>query len=215
VSSLYRLDCTAADIAQRFSARLGDDPWAGGYVAPMKFAPVVTAGREFVAGPRPAGGRLEPRITPRLWGVLPPPNSSMPDRRIMTVRNPDSPFWIGSLRNSEFRCIVPATAFMAWSIHTDYEGRRLKHWFAPESPTGHERIFAIAGVWKDEDVPAFAVLTRDASAPLRAAGCANMPVILPDLEEARQIWLHGSWSEASRIAQGTPPALAQMFPALE
>ena len=81
VTQLYRLDCTSADIAQRFGARGGDDPWAGGYVAPMKFAPIITAGREYIAGPRPAGKSLQPRMTPRLWGVAPPPNAEDPLRR--------------------------------------------------------------------------------------------------------------------------------------
>ena len=52
---LYRLDAAAAEIAAQFGARAGADPWSGGHVAPGGFAPVVTAGREFVAGPRPLG----------------------------------------------------------------------------------------------------------------------------------------------------------------
>ncbi|MFL0355716.1 SOS response-associated peptidase family protein [Erythrobacter sp. GH1-10] len=195
MTTLYRLDCTAAEIAQRFGARVGDDPWTGGYVAPLGFAPVVTAGREFIAGPRPAGGRLEPRITPRLWGVLPPPSAHDPTRRITSVRNTDSPFWIGNLRNSEFRCLVPATAVMLWGSGTDYEGRRLKHWFAAPG----QRIFAMAGVWKDEDVPAFAVLALDARGAAKEAGCKSMPLILPDSEDTRQAWLHGGWDKARDV----------------
>ena len=211
MSPLYRLDCTAAQVADRFGARAGDDPWAGGYVAPMKFAPVITAGREFVAGPRPPGKRLEPRIVPRLWGVLPPPNSNTPERRINTIRNPSSPFWIGNLRNSEFRCLVPATTVMLWGNERDYEGRRLRHWFAPED----QRIFLMAGVWKDEEVPAFATLIRDASAPLRDAGGLTMPVILPDSEAARQDWLYGDWDRARRLVDAEAPLLAPIFPELE
>ena len=192
MTRLYRLDASAAQIARRFGARSGDDPWAGGYVAPLKFAPVVTAGREFVAGPRPAGGRLQPRITPRLWGVAPPPSADDPTRRVTTLRNPDSPFWIGNLRNSEFRCLVPATCVMLWGSGIDVEGRRLRHWFAPAD----QSIFAIAGVWKDEDVPAFALLTADPIGEARAAGCSAQPVVLPDSEDARQDWLHGSWDAA-------------------
>ena len=192
MTQLYRLDATAAEIAARFGARVGEDPWAGGYVAPMKFAPVVTAGREFIAGPRPAARPLQPRMTPRLWGVLPPPSSDDPTRRITSVRNTDSPFWIGNLRNSEFRCIVPATAVMEWGSGTDYEGRRLRHWFAPPG----QRVFALAGVWKDEEVPAFALLSADASGAVSDAGCRTMPVVLADDEAARQRWLHGSWDVA-------------------
>ena len=195
MTQLYRLDTTAAAIAERFRARPGDDPWRGGYVAPLKFAPIVTAGREFIAGPRPAGGRLQPRIVPRLWGVAPPPSADDPTHRVTTVRNPHSPFWIGNLRNSEFRCLIPATGFMLWGSGTDYEGRRLKHWFA--APSG--RLFAIAGVWKDEEVPGFAMLTCDAAALPRSHGCTRMPVVLPDDDAAHQMWLHSGWDNAKRL----------------
>ena len=208
VTQLFRLDCSAAEVARRFGARQGEDPWGGGYVAPLNFAPVITAGREFIAGPRPSGGRLQPRITPRLWGVLPPPNSDDPMRRISTVRNVDSPFWIGNLRNSEFRCLVPATAFMAWGDGTDYEERRLRHWFAPEG----QQVFAMAAVWKDEEVPAFALLTRQATGAPRAAGCKVEPVILPDDERARQDWLHGNWNAARAVVERTPTALTELDP---
>ncbi|MFN9579967.1 MAG: hypothetical protein ACK56H_07840, partial [Novosphingobium sp.] len=68
---LYRLGATAGEIAARFGARTAaEDPWAGGTVSPGSFAPVVTAGREFIAGPRPPG-EAERRLVPRLWGVPP------------------------------------------------------------------------------------------------------------------------------------------------
>lgn len=205
MTQLYRLDVTAAEIAARFSARVGDDPWAGGYVEPMKFAPVITAGREFIAGPRPAGRSLQPRMIPRLWGVAPPPSADDPARRITTVRNPDSPFWIGNLRNSEFRCVIPATSVMLWGSGTDYEGRRLRHWFAPQS----QPVFAMAGVWKDEDVPAFALITVDAKGSAREAGCRSMPVILPDHAGAWQRWLHGGWDAAAKLL-GEPAQITEI-----
>lgn len=206
MTRLYRLDASAQEVATRFGARQGEDPWQGGYVAPEHFAPVVTAGREFIAGPRPASGRLEPRMTPRLWGVLPPPSSHDMTRRVSTVRNPDSPFWIGNLRNSEFRCLVPATAVMLWGSGTDYEGRRLQHWFAPQG----QPIFAFAGVWKDEEVPAFALLTRDALGAPRDLGCTAMPVVVPDEEQARQAWLHGSWDRAREVVERSPADLVEV-----
>lgn len=208
MSQLYRLDCSAADLARQFAARAGDDPWAGGYIAPGKFAPVVTAGREFIAGPRPAEGRLEPRIVPRLWGVAPPPAADDPQRRITSVRNPDSPFWIGNLRNCEFRCLVPATSLMLWGKGTDYEGRRLRHWVAPEG----EKLFAMAGVWKDEDVPAFALLTRAAEGLPEQLGCTGMPVILPACDSAWQDWLHGGWERARRSVGRSVDTLFEIKP---
>lgn len=159
--------------------------------------PVITAGREYIAGPRPAGRPLQPRMTPRLWGVMPPPNASDPARRIHTVRNLDSPFWIGNLRNSEFRCLVPATAIMLWGSGTDYEGRRLQHWFARAG----EPIMAMAGVWKDEDVPAFAIITRPAQGAALAAGAEAMPIMVPADGRAQQDWLHGNWDRARAALQ--------------
>lgn len=197
MTTLYRLDASAPEIAARFGARQGEDPWAGGYVAPLKFAPVITAGRDFIAGPRPAGRTLTPRMTPRLWGVLPPPAADDPTRRITSVRNSDSPFWIGNLRNSEFRCLIPATRVMLWGSGTDYEGRRLRHWFAAEGQT----VFAMAGVWKDEEVPAFALLSVKAEGTPRALGCKATPVVLPDDPRAHQAWLHGSWDAARAVIE--------------
>ncbi|MEO1731195.1 MAG: SOS response-associated peptidase family protein [Pseudomonadota bacterium] len=207
MTRLYRLDASAARIASTFGARVGEDPWQEGYVAPNSFAPVVTAGREFIAGPRPANRALEPRIVPRLWGVLPPPNSDDPSRRISSVRNIESPFWIGNLRNSEFRCLIPATAFMLWGAGTDYEGRRIKHWFALEDAP----IFAIAGVWKDEDVPAFAMLTQQPSGIAKALGAPAMPVLLPPDSESHQTWLHSGWDRARELVRtATQAALIEI-----
>jgi putative SOS response-associated peptidase YedK len=194
MTMLYRLDASAAQIAEAFGARAGSDPWAGGHVAPGGFAPVVTAGRELIAGPRP--GKGERRIAPRIWGVPPPPNVPFDGRNaVLTVRNPESPFWIGNLRNSEFRCLIPATAFMEWGKGTDARGKRIQHWFAPSD----QPVFAFAGVWKDSEVPSFAILTCEPNALLREAGRETMPVILPPDPAARHLWLHGEWKRASRL----------------
>ena len=198
MTMLYRLDATAADLARRFGAWVDPaDPWAGGTVAPGSFAPVVTAGREFVAGPRPSG-RSSARVTPRLWGVPPPPSAPQASRPVLTVRNPDSPFWIGNLRNSEFRCLIPVNAFMLWdgraSGGTDYEGRRLKHWFGPADGS----VTALAGVWKDSEVPGFAIVTCPAGEAIRAIGRDTAPVLLDD-EAAQHTWLHAGWDRARNL----------------
>ena len=119
---LYRLDCPSVQVARQFGAASGVDPWGGGPVSPGSFAPVLTMGREFVAGPRQAGQPL--RLVPRQWGVPPPRLAGETGRGVLTVRNPDSPFWIGNLRNSEFRCLIPATAFMEWGSGRDKDGKR-------------------------------------------------------------------------------------------
>ena len=192
--TLYRLDTHAAQVAKTFGALAEDDPWAGGHVAPGSFAPIVTTGREFVAGPRPAGAAPR-RMVPRLWGVPPPPSASNAARAVPTVRNAESPFWIGNLRNAEFRCLVPATAFMVWGKGADADGKRRKHWLA----CADQPLFAMAGVWKDSEVPSFAVLTCAPNALLREAGREAMPAILPPDPAAWDLWLNGGWERAAGL----------------
>ena len=193
MTKMYRLDCTAAQIAAAFGARAGDDPWAGGHVAPGGFAPIITAGREAVAGPR--DGNQPRRMVPRIWGVPPPPSAGDISRPVLTVRNCDSPFWIGNLRNSEFRCLIPATAFMAWGKGHDAQGRRRQLWIGAED----QPIFAMAGVWKDSEIPSFALLTCEANAALRAEGLDRMPVVLPADPRACETWLRAGWDRAEAL----------------
>lgn len=194
---LYRLDAPAGAIARSFAATAGDDPWAGGYVAPGRFAPVITAGREAVAGPRPP--RTPRRMVPRLWGVPPPPSAHDPSRLVPHVANPESPFWIGNLRNSEFRCLVPATAFIEWGTGTNVEGRRERYAIScPDAP-----VMALAGVWKDSEVPSFALLTCPANRLLKGLGRTRMPVILRG-EAAQDCWLHREWRAAEALLTPAP-----------
>jgi putative SOS response-associated peptidase YedK len=153
---------------------------------------VLTAGREAIAGPGRAGQPL--RMIPRLWGV-PPPGPPVDVRQgVLSVRNTKSPFWIGNLRNSEFRCLVPATAWMEWGAKDPTTGRRRQHWLAPID----QPLFAFAGVWKDSEVPSFALLTTEPNALVRELGCFSMPVILP-AGEAQHVWLRGEWSRAEAL----------------
>lgn len=200
---LFRLDAAADMIARNFAARAGDDPWAGGVLAPGSFAPVITSGREFVAGPRPME---EPprRLVPRLWGVPPPPNVPYDGRNgVLSVRNAESPFWIGNLRNSEFRCLVPATAIMAWGRQDPATGRRRKHWLG----CGDQPLFAMAGVWKDSEVPSFALLTCPANAVWKALGHDRMPAILSPVAEAAHLWLRAEWKRASSVLEPYPSSM--------
>lgn len=195
MTMLYRLDADAAETARQFALEAGKDPWAGGHVAPGTFAPVITAGREEISGPRPERRGLR-RMVPRLWGVPPPPSAGdAPRQGIANVRNPASPFWIGNLRNSEFRCLVPATSFMEWGKGRDAQGKRRQHWHA----ISDQPVFAFAGVWKDSEVPSFALLTCEPNAALRAAGRDAMPVILPAGGEAQDLWLLGDWKRAQKL----------------
>lgn len=198
---LYRLDCPSVQVARHFGAAGGADPWAGGPVSPGSFAPVLTMGREFVAGPRQAGQSL--RMVPRQWGVPPPRSAAETGRGVLTVRNPDSPFWIGNLRNSEFRCLVPATAVMAWGRLDPTTGKRRALWLA----CADQPLFAMAGVWKDSEVPSFALLTCAANALWRDAGHSAMPVILPGDPGAWQTWLRAEWTRAAALLQPYPSSM--------
>lgn len=198
MTALYRLDAPARDVARHFGARAGDDPWAGGYVAPGSFAPVITAGREFVAGPRLE--RQPRRMIPRLWGVPPPPSAGDTGRAVLTVRNPDSPFWVGNLRNSEFRCLLPATCWFEWGAGIDVEGRRERY----RVTCTDQPLFAFAAVWKDAEVPCFALLTCPASAPLRRLGRERMPVVLPASTAAQDQWLRSGWDKAQALIAPYP-----------
>jgi putative SOS response-associated peptidase YedK len=122
--NLYRLDAPSNQIALTFGADAGSDPWDGGYVAPGKPAPVILKGND--------GSRY---IAPRMWGV-PPPQSfttvrqNQTYRPVTNVRNLESPFWIGTLRHTEFRCLVPVTRFQEWSQQANpVTGKKSQHWF--------------------------------------------------------------------------------------
>ncbi len=196
--AIYRLDANAAAIADRFGAPAGQDPWAGGLIAPGQFAPVLTMGREFVAGPRRGAQPL--RMIPRQWGVPPPPSAGERGGPVLSVRNPDSPFWIGNLRNSEFRCLVPATALLEWGKGTDAAGKRRAHWFA----CADQPLFAMAGVWKDSEVPSFALLCCEPNALYRHAGRDAMPLVLPGDPKVWELWLKGDWGKASGLLAPYP-----------
>jgi len=168
MTARYRLDCSAADIAAALGAAAGADAWVGGDVAPGGFAPVVVRGRD--------RARV---IMPRQWGVPPPPRG---DRPVTHVRNCQSPFWIGTLRHPEMRCLVPATAFAAGG-----------GWFGVE----HARVFAFAGIWRDSEVPSFAILTVAGDGLYPAETAKTQPVLLRPGDYAR--WLNAEWKLAEAL----------------
>jgi putative SOS response-associated peptidase YedK len=190
MTMLYRLDADAALIARTFDADPGDDPWQGGYVTPGRFAPVIVAG--------PDGAR---RLVPRLWGVPPPPGAAPAGGApvVAHVRNLESPFWAGVLRHRVRRCLVPATGYDLWSPHPDPRtARHVRHRVAL---AGCAR-FAFAAIWRDDEVPGYALLR---CAPNRLVGAVNprgMPVILAG--EAQHGWLNDAWPAASRLVAAFP-----------
>lgn len=184
---LYRLDATAAQISDSFGMEAGDDPWAGGYVTPGRPAPVIV--------PDSRGG---PRryLRPKLWGVPPPPRGTAP---VTSVRNLSSPFWIGTLRHPELRCLIPATSFALWSGPVGAR-RRLWAWL-PGRP-----IFAFAGIQRqNEDWPGFAILTTDPNGLLDRYNPGTMPLILHPEDQER--WLTAEWRDAASLVSPHPSHL--------
>jgi len=184
--NLYRLDAPANQIAAVFDADAGQDAWAGGYVAPGKFGPVIT-------------GTQRKRMVPRLWGFPPPPRW---DRLVTNVRNLESPFWIGTLRHPELRCLVPVTRFQEWSGD---RGAKQQHWFSvPSQP-----IFAFAGIMRDDgEMACFAFLTTDPNPMVGAVHPKAMPLILHP--EDHDVWLTADWKDAQRLVEPFPSQMMAM-----
>jgi putative SOS response-associated peptidase YedK len=164
----YRLDTPAPHIAAALRADQGGDLWPGGAVAPGGYAPVVITEK--------GKGR---RLVPRQWGVPPPPRGEFV---VPFLRNLDSPFWIGPLRHTQFRCLVPITHL-----------RKGRDWLALASG----QMVTCAGLWRDSEVPSFAIVT--------AGAAGAMPVVLApgDID----LWLHADIKLARRLveAQATTP----------
>lgn len=185
--NLYRLDVPANILGDVFSAEVGDDVWAGGYVAPGRPAPVIIRQDNRVRA-----------IVPRIWGVPPPPRVEKP---ITNIRNLESPFWIGSLRHVGSRCLVPVTCFQEWGGRS---GARTQHWFSlPSQP-----VFAFAGIWRDSEVPSFAFLTTEPNPLVASVHPKAMPLILHP--EDYETWLAADWKTASRLVAPYPSQLMQM-----
>lgn len=190
--NLYRLDAPANQIAAHFGAEPGSDPWSGGYVAPKRPGPVIVSDGK-------AGDRRH--IVPMLWGFPPPPQGRAP---VTNVRNLSSPFWIGTLRHTELRCLIPVTAFQEWSGET---GAKRQHWFhLPASP-----IFAFAGIFRrTEDWNCFAFLTCEPNRLVGAVHPKAMPLILHP--EDYGAWLTADWGSAQRLVEPFPSQLMAVGP---
>jgi putative SOS response-associated peptidase YedK len=168
---MYRLDAPAGRIAAALGADANGDVWSGGDVTPGGYAPVVVG-----------TGYGRRAMVPRQWGVPPPPRG---ENTITHVRNLDSPFWIGPLRHTQFRCLVPVTQYRLTG----------KVWCAVRDMP----VFAMAGLWRDSEVPSFAILTT--STPEGG----SMPVILRPQDYA--LWLQGDWKQAQHLAVACPPGM--------
>jgi putative SOS response-associated peptidase YedK len=184
----YRLQAVSPDIAHTFAADAGPDPWGGGEIGIGQFAPVII--REGKSGRRV--------IRPMHWGYPPPgqPSEALgigAPRWVASVRNLESPFWIGNLRHSELRCLIPATHFESGT------GKERRWYHISDQP-----IFAIAGIWRDlTDMPVFAMLATDPAAALIPVegkdASASMPAILS--RDDQECWLTADWKAAQNLIQ--------------
>jgi putative SOS response-associated peptidase YedK len=84
---------------------------------------------------------------------------------------------------------------MEWGRTDQTTGKRRQHWFVCTD----QQLFAFAGVWKDSEIPSFALLTCEANAGLHELGVERMPVILPSDPAAWQAWLHGEWKQTASL----------------
>lgn len=195
MTAFYHLDANATQIAAALRAEPGNDPWQGGYMAPGSYGPVIVRTRDGVR-----------RMAPRLWGVPPPPAAALVGGApVAHVRNTASPFWIGTLRHTEFRCLIPVTSFRMWSQHRDpTSGKRI----ANRITLAASPIFAIAGIWRDSEVPSFAMLTCDPNRLISSINPHTMPVILH--AEDHESWLRADWKEAQRLVTAFPSQLMAM-----
>lgn len=186
----YTLDASAQAIGRALNADPAGDVWSGGTLHAGSYAPVVLRGGD---------GRR--RLVPRQWGVPPPPPHTMATRHVVTtLRNIESPFWIGTLRHPRMRCLVPATHFLA---------SRPRHgaprwWAATPQEGGDGAIMAFAGVWRDSEVPSFAIVTV---APDDLSGPDDLPAVVPlVLSPAEQErWLTQEWSKAEALVRPLHP----------
>jgi putative SOS response-associated peptidase YedK len=183
LSYAYRLDAVASDIAAGIGAKGVGDVWQGGSVAPGSYAPVVVGGQDRTR-----------RIVPRQWGV---PSQPGHDHTVTHVRNLTSPFWIGTLRHTQFRCLVPVTRFHG--AVTGSGGQR--RWISVRSSS----IFAFAGIWRDSEVPSYAVLTTEGNVLMASAKIMTMPVILHPEDYSE--WLGADWKQAQRLVSPYPSQL--------
>ncbi|NJS15611.1 MAG: hypothetical protein HC788_14700, partial [Sphingopyxis sp.] len=118
---------------------------------------------------------------------------------VTNVRNLTSPFWIGTLRHSELRCLVPVTAFQLWS---GQQGAKRQHWFGVRGSP----IFAFAGIFRHtDDWPCFGILSCEPNRQVGAVRPNAMPLILH--REHYDRWLSDDWNKITSLVVPFPSQL--------
>lgn len=140
------------------------------------------------------------------WGFVLPQNGRAA-KRVTNVRDDKvltSPFWRESFQLR--RCLVPASSFC------EPKGERpaVWHWFALRGEEARP-LFAFPGVWSrwkgplkpagpTVELEVFSILTTQPNALVATINHERMPALL-DTDEAFEIWLSGSPSEAISLVR--------------
>lgn len=157
-----------------------------GEIFPTDIVPVIARDRK---------GEVRPFAM--RWGYSFPNGRPIINARVETAA--EKPMFKDGM--AQRRCLIPASNYYEWERK---DGRKIKYEIRPEN----SRMMYLAGVYHLEKhreiiVPAFAVLTREAAAPIRFIH-ERMPVILP--QECADFWLDSRIPAQDVIAQ----AIGQM-----
>jgi hypothetical protein len=190
--NLYRLDASARAVAAAFDADAGEDPCGGGL---CRAGSPRTRHRE-----RQSRRKAPFSAPPKLWGVP-------PRRRGRSLSPPSamstSPFWIGTLRHAELRCLIPATSF-AYLVGNRRRAKRQRWASVPVAArSSPSRVSSD----RFEDWPGFAVAhdRRRTGLIERHREPHVMPLILHPEDQER--WLTAEWRDAvaARRRLSQPP----------
>lgn len=126
-----------------------------------------------------------------IWGFPLRLKSMRPDSKPKPVNNIadlQKPMWIGLARKTEWRCLIPVTAF---AEAEGLKGAKTRTWFAVRD----QPVFAWAGLWRKsiEWGDVYAGVMTDCNEAIRPVH-NRMPVLLHS--EDYEQWLHGSLEDA-------------------
>jgi putative SOS response-associated peptidase YedK len=184
VTRSYRLDAPAHAIAAALGADAGGDVWQGGDVAFGTYAPVVIR--------VPDRGRM---MVPRLWGVPPPPGRE----------HPLPPCAIWKAPSGSAPCGIRSSAASSPSPPIVERRRAL----TPRAGTPClPRRSSLAGIWRDSEIPSFAIVSTEPNALAEANRATVMPLILHPQDYG--LWLAGDWKQAQRLVSSFPSQLMRM-----
>jgi hypothetical protein len=185
----YTLDASAEAIGRALNADPAGDVWSGGTLHAGSYAPVVLRGATGADALSPANGACP--ATAAHHGHAPCRHHLAQYRKPVLDRH---------LAPPRMRCLVPATHFLA---------SRPRHgaprwWAAAPQEGGDGAIMAFAGVWRDSEVPSFAIVTV---APDGLSGPDDLPAVVPlVLSPAEQErWLTQEWSKAEALVRPLHP----------